>query len=335
MSSLRRRRPVSLRIGAVALAAIAASADPGARACGGVAAIDDAGREVRLPQPAQRIVSLSPGITELLFSAGAGARIVGTTEHSDYPPAARRIPRIARNAGIDLERVAALRADLIVAWGSGYSPARLDALRALGIPVYIAEPRTLAGIATEVERLGILTGSPAVATAAAIRFRSRLQSLRNRYAGRKPLRVFVQIWADPLMTLTGRHVVSEMLQVCGARNVFERLPGIAPAVNPEAVLAADPDAILTAEPGDRSGADDGALDFWKRFPGLRAAAHDGFLFLDADELDRESLRTLDATQALCARLARIREAPPAPRMPRAGGTTGWIRFGRPDGVGDR
>ena len=297
-----------MRIGAAALAAIATSVAAAAPARGGVSALDDTGREIHLPQAAQRIVSLSPGITELLFSAGAGARVVGTAEDSDYPPAARRIPRIARNAGIDIEGVAALGPDLIVAWGSGYSPARLDALRSLGIPVYIVEPRTLSGIALDVERLGILAGSPAAASAAAARFRSRLGGLRARYAGRKPLRVFVQIWSDPLMTLSGRHVVSEMLRVCGARNVFAQLPGIAPAVDAEAVLAADPDAIVAAEPGDRSDADDGALDFWKRFPRLRATAHHGFVFLDADELDRGSLRVLDATQALCARLARIREA---------------------------
>ncbi|BAP87222.1 ABC-type Fe3+-hydroxamate transport system, periplasmic component [Burkholderiales bacterium GJ-E10] len=307
MSSPRLRRPVSLRIGAAALAAIATSVAAATPAQGGVAAIDDTGREIRLPHAAQRIVSLSPGITELLFSAGAGARIVGTAEDSDYPPAARRIPRIARNAGIDIERVAALRPDLIVAWGSGYSPARLDALRSLGIPVYIVEPRTLSGIAVDVERMGMLAGSPATAIAAAARYRLRLQRLRNRYAGRKPLRVFVQIWSDPLMTLSGKHVVSEMLRVCGARNVFAQLPGIAPAVDAEAVLAADPDAIVAAEPGDRSDADDGALDFWKRFPRLRATAHNGFVFLDADELDRGSLRVLDAAQALCTRLARIRE----------------------------
>ncbi len=290
------------------MAAMAACFSPAASAGVGVAAIDDAGREIRLAQPAHRIVSLSPGITELLFSAGAGARIVGTAEDSDYPAAARGIVRIARNAGIDIERVAALRPDLIVAWGSGYSPARLDALRSLGIPVYIVEPRTLSGIAVDVERMGILAGSPAAASAAAAQFRSRLGNLRARYAGRTPLRVFVQIWSDPLMTLSGRHVVSEMLRVCGARNVFAQLPGIAPAVDAEAVLAADPDAIVAAEPGDRSDADDGALDFWKRFPRLRATAHHGFVFLDADELDRGSLRVLDATQALCARLARIREA---------------------------
>ena len=315
MSSPRHRRPISLRIGIAALAAIAAFVIPTASARGGVAAIDDAGREVRLPQPAQRIVSLSPGITEMLFSAGAGARIVGTAEASDYPPDARRIPRIARNAGIDIEGVAALHPDLIVAWGSGTSPARLDVLRALGIPVYVAEPRTLSGIATDVERMGILAGSPGAAAAAAARFRLRLQGLRNRYAGRKPLRVFVQIWSDPLMTLTGKHVVSDMLRVCGARNVFAHLPGIAPTVDAEAVLAADPDAIIAAEPGDRSDADDGALDFWKRFPRLRATARHGFVFLDADELDRGSLRALDAARALCVRLARIRETPPmAPRV---------------------
>ncbi len=309
------KRATFLRIGAAALTAIAVFVTSAASAHGGVSAVDDSGRTIRLPRPAQRIVSLSPGITELLFSAGAGAHIVGTAADSDYPPAARRIPRIADSAGIDLERVAALHPDLIIAWGSGYSPARLDALRSLDIPIYIVEPGTLPDIAADVQRMGTLAGSPGTASAAAARFGSRLQDLRRRYAGRKPLRAFVQIWSNPLMTLSGRHIISEMLRVCGARNVFARLPGIAPTVDAEAVLAADPDVIIAAEPGDRTGADDGALDFWKRFPRLRATAHDGLVFLDADELDRGSLRALDATQALCARLARIRDAAQATGAP--------------------
>lgn len=265
--------------------------------------VDDDAREVRLPAPARRIVSLAPGITELLFGLGAGAQVVAVSEFSDSPPAARALPKVARAQGIDLEAIAALEPDLVVTWGSGYSPALLEALRKLGAPVYVYEPRSLESIASSVERLGILAGAPG-APAVAARFRARLQDLRNRYAGRATVRVFYQIWAHPLMTLSGRHVASEILRACGASNVFADLAPLVATVDAEAVLAARPQVIVTSEPG---GADHGALDFWKRYPQLPAVAGGWLFTLDSDEMDRQSLRTLDAAEKLCACVDRARQ----------------------------
>lgn len=262
---------------------------------------DDAGALVALPRPAQRIVSLSPGITELLFTAGAGARIVATSEHADYPEAARRLPRVSRAQGIDLERIAALRPDLIVTWGSGYSAALLDALRRLGVPIYVHEPRSLEAIASSVERLGTLAGTNAAPAAAA--FRARLAQLRLRYGARPPVTVFYQVWGNPLMTLSGRHVASEVLRTCGARNVFDDLEPLVATVDIEAVLARRPQLILAAEPG---GADRGALERWRNYPQLPAVAGGHLLTLDADLLDRGSVRILDAAAVLCAAVEAVR-----------------------------
>jgi iron complex transport system substrate-binding protein len=267
-----------------------------------LSAVDDDTREVRLAAPARRIVSLSPGITETLFGLGAGAQVIAASEFSDTPAAARALPRVARAQGIDLEAIAALHPDLIVAWGSGYSPALLDALRRLGVPVYICEPRTLEAIASTVERLGTLAGA-AGAPAVAASFRARLQGLRSRYAQRPPVRVFYQIWANPLMTLSGRHLASEILRACGARNVFADQAPLVATVDAEAVLAARPEVIVTSEPGAQ---DHGALEFWKRYPQIPAVAA-GLLFtLDSDEMDRQSLRTVDAAEKLCGDVERAR-----------------------------
>ncbi len=274
-------------------------------------AIDDAGQRVTLAAPAQRIVALGPHITEQLFAIGAGDRIVGTTEYADFPPAAQRIRRVdfppaaqrirrvARAHSVDLEAVAALQPDLVILWGSGFPPAVAAALRRLQVPVYVNEPGALDSIATSMERLGELTGQATSAAAAAAQFRQRIGMLRERYAGRAPVRVFYQIWQQPLMTLSGRHVLSEAIRVCGGRNVFESLTPIAPQVSSEAVLAADPQLIATAEPDARPS---GALDAWRRFGGLTAVRLNQLVTLDANKLNRHAPRLAEEAGVLCERI---------------------------------
>lgn len=262
-------------------------------------AIDDAGQRVALAAPAQRIVALGPHITEQLFAIGAGDRIVGTTEYADFPPAAVRIPRVARAHSVDLEAVAALQPDLVILWGSGFPPAVTAALRRLQVPVYVNEPGALDSIATSMERLGELTGQATAAAVAAAQFRQRMGMLRERYASRAPVRVFYQIWQQPLMTLSGRHVLSEAIRVCGGRNVFESLTPIAPQVSSEAVLAADPQLIATAEPDARPS---GALDAWRRFGGLTAVRLNQLVTLDANKLNRHAPRLAEEVGVLCERI---------------------------------
>lgn len=280
-----------------------ATAHPAPVAPAAVARVfDDDGRPVALARPAQRIVSLSPGITELLFRIGVGDRIVGASEFSDYPAAARALPRVARAQGIDLERIAALEPDLLVVWGSGYSPALLEALRRLGIPTYVHEPRSLESIATSIERLGALSGSGSAAAVAAD-FRSRLADLRLRYARRATVRVFYQVWGNPIMTLSGKHLVSEVMRTCGAANVFEELAPLVASVDVESIIAARPQVIVASEPG---AIDRGALEPWRQYPQLPAVAKNRLVTIDADELDRSTDRILDATEALCEQIDRAR-----------------------------
>lgn len=266
-----------------------------------VAVIDDEGRTVELAQPARRIVSLAPHLTEQLFAIGAGDLIVGTTDFADFPEAAKGLPRVARAHSVDLERVSAARADLVLVWGSGFPPATVDAVRRLGVPTFVSEPRRLADIATSLERLGTLTGrSP---ERAAGTFNAKLAALRERYRGRREVRVFYQVWNDPLMTLGGRHVVSEAIALCGGRNVFADLAPIAPRVSTEAVLAADPEAIVTAEPGARPS---GVLATWQRFERITAVRRNLLVTLDADRINRHGPRIVDEIAVLCEAIDRAR-----------------------------
>jgi len=277
--------------------ALALAGAAGAR----VAVVDDEGRTVELAQPARRIVSLAPHLTEQLFAIGAGDLIVGTTDFADFPEAAKGLPRVARAHSVDLERVSAARPDLVLVWGSGFPPATVDAVRRLGVPTFVSEPARLADIATSLERLGALTGrSPERAAAA---FNAKLAALRDRYRGRREVRVFYQVWNDPLMTLGGRHVVSEGIALCGGRNVFADLAPIAPRVSTEAVLAADPEVIVTAEPGARPS---GALAMWQRFERIAAVRRNLLVTLDADRINRHGPRIVDEIAVLCEAIDRAR-----------------------------
>jgi iron complex transport system substrate-binding protein len=263
-----------------------------------VTVTDDAGRSVTLAQPAQRIVALAPNLVEQLYAIGAGARIVAATEFADYPPPAQVLPRVARAHSVDLERVAAAAPDLIVLWGSGFPPAVRAALEQLGVPVFVSEPKALDDIATSMERLGALTAAPDAATAAA-QWRERLSALRQTYAGRPPVRVFYQVWAAPLMTLSGRHVVGEAIRLCGGANIFDGLGPLAPQVSAEAVLTADPQLIVIAEPAARAST---ALDRWRRYPQLAAARAGQLVTIDADKINRAAPRMAVEIEVLCRRI---------------------------------
>ncbi len=290
------RRPVLLAGLALLLATTPARA--------AVTAVDDSGQTVTLPRPAQRIVALAPHITEQLFAIGVGARIVGTTEYADFPPAAQAITRVGRAHSLDLERISAVQPDLIVVWGSGFPPALIDALRRLRVPVYVNEPGALDSVATSLERLGTLTAAPR-AGAAAEEFRAKLAGLRQKYAGRQEVRVFYQIWSQPLMTIGRPHVLTEAIGVCGGRNVFGTLAPIAPQVSIEAVIAAAPQLIATAEADAKPS---GALDLWKRFTAVPAVRHDLLVTLDGNKINRHSPRMLDEVAVLCEHIERARNA---------------------------
>lgn len=211
-----------------------------------VQAVDDFGHIVVLAKPAQRIVALAPHAVELVDAAGGGARLVGAVEHSDYPPYALQLPRVGNHAGFDFEKIAALKPDLIVAWPLG-GERQLQGLEALQIPVFRSAPRTLEGIPASLEQLGILLGSRAVAQRAAQQFRTQLQHLRTQYQSKIKLRVFYQTWSQPLMTLGGQHTLNEVLNLCGAENIFADLKVAAPVVSAEAVLLRQPQLTLKSD----------------------------------------------------------------------------------------
>ena len=264
---------------------------------------DDIGNTVKLAQPAKRIVSLAPHMTETLFAAGAGAQIVGTVDYSDYPEAAKKIPRVGGYSRFDLEAVAAHKPDLIVAWYSGNAPAHIEKLQAMGYPIYISQPNHIADIATEIERLGQLAGTSATAQATASAFRERLATITARYSKRPVVRTFYQIWKQPLMTIGKNQIISDVIRLCGGENVFGQMDQMAPNVTVEAVIAANPEAIIASGMGDSRPE---WLDDWKRWTSIEAVKRDNLFFVPPELIQRHTPRLLDGTERLCQHLETVR-----------------------------
>ncbi len=267
-----------------------------------VTVTDDAGQAVTLARPAQRIVSLAPHATELLFAAGAGARVVGVVAYSDWPPEARRLPVVGDATTLDLERIVALAPDLVVAWPYTM-PAQLAALRSRGAAVFVSDPKSIAGIAGDVEALGALADTGVAANAAAASLRARHGALKARYAGAPPISVFYEVWNEPLQTIGGRHLISEAIAQCGGANVFGALTLPAPTVSVEAVVAARPEAIV-------AGSDDGRrpawLNQWLRWNSVPAVRYGNLFVADGDLLHRSGPRFVDGVAALCGQLEQAR-----------------------------
>lgn len=283
-------------------ALLLSAAAAGAQAA--VSVVDDAGRRVTVQQPARRIISMAPHATELLFAAGGGARVVGAMNYSDHPEAAKKIPLVGSNSVIDMERVLALRPDLIVVWHTGNTARQIAQLESLGVPVFHSEPRRLAQVADNIERLGQLLGTESAAQAAAGALRTRLAGLEARYARRSPVTVFYQIWDQPLYTLNDAQIASDAIRICGGRNVFGGLKVVAPEVGIEAVLKADPEAIMA---GKRHDPANPGLKLWEPYRSMTAVKRGNLLTVDGELLTRPGPRVVDGAAALCEALEGVRQ----------------------------
>jgi iron complex transport system substrate-binding protein len=266
---------------------------------------DDDGAEVTVAKPAQRVISLAPHITELLFAAGGGSQVVGVVSYSDFPEEAKKIPQIGSNRELDLERIIALKPDLIVVWRHGSPDRQIEMVRKLGVPIFHSEPQHLEDIADNVAKLGQLMGTDAIAKPTAARLRTQLTDLRTRYAHRSVVRSFYQVWDHPLYTLNGKQIVSDALRLCGGENVFAALAVTAPVVSVEAVLQENPEAIFgTAEKNY------GGVNLWKEY-GMLTAVRNGNLFtVDGQLMNRAGPRMIAGAAQLCEKLELARSHRP-------------------------
>jgi len=263
---------------------------------------DDLGRTVTLAQPAQRVIALAPHIVEMVYAVGSGDKLVGAVSYSNYPEAAKALPQVGTYKDFSSEAVLRLQPDLVLAWSSGNTERVIKQLRALGIAVYVSEPRTLESIGVALEKIGVLTGAPK-ATSARRSFDETLKDIRLRYAHQEPVSVFYQVWNSPLQTLNGQHMINDVIELCGGRNIFEHAPALAPKVNVEAILRADPQLIFASGMGE---ARPEWLNEWLQWPSLQAVKNKQLHFVPPDYIQRHTPRVLLGAAMLCDQLQQAR-----------------------------
>lgn len=274
----------------------------GAATAAPVSVRDDLGHTLTLPAPAKRVVTLAPHLAELVFDAGAGDRLVGVMRYSDHPPTVQQLPVVGDAFAVNLEVIAGLKPDLLLVWSSGVNPRQQQRLQALNLPTYDSEIGTVEALADTLRRLGRLFGTEPVAEAAARHTEERWAALRERYARRPPVRVFYQLWHEPLMTVNRQHLIAQAIAACGGVNVFDGQPVLTPTISWEAAVAADPQLVITG-----AGRDEPArLEAWRRFGRVEAVRRGQVHALDGHQLARMTPRFVEAAQRLCELIDRAR-----------------------------
>ena len=265
---------------------------------------DSLGRTLVLEKPAARVVSLAPHLTEVVFAAGAGEQLIGAVSYSDYPEAAKDIPRVGSYNNVNYEILVALNPDLVVAWRSGNGDEVIQRLESLGLTVYVDESKTLEDVARSLRAVGTLTGHDDTAEAEARSFLQKLSHLRETYSTQREVSVYYQIWDEPLLTLNGDHLISDVVRLCGGRNVFADSPVLVSRISVESVIRMDPQVIIA------SGMDKARpewLDDWREWTSMTAVKNDQLYFVPPDLLQRHTPRIIEGATLMCEKLQLARE----------------------------
>ncbi|MDA5494006.1 vitamin B12 ABC transporter substrate-binding protein BtuF [Yersinia intermedia] len=244
----------------------------------------------------ERIISLSPSTTELAYAAGLGDKLVAVSAYSDYPEAAKKLEQVASWQGVNVERILALKPDLILAWRGGNPQRPLDQLAAFGIPIFYSDPVNMDQIAGDLDKLAQYSSHPEQARQAAAQLRQKVTELRRHNARNPPLRTFLQFGTQPLFTSSGHTLQSEVISLCGGENIFagSRVPW--PQVSREQVMTRQPQVIVVS--GDQPQADN-VKAFWQ--PQLAIPV----ITLNEDWFNRSGPRILLAAEQLCQQMATL------------------------------
>lgn len=275
--------------------------------------VDDAKRSVEFKTPPQRVITLAPNLTEFVYAVGAGSTLVGTMDTSNYPDEAKRVERIGNYQRLDVERILALKPDVVLVWHHGNQGRELGQLEAAGVKLFYIEPKRIDDVADSLARIGALLGHAKQGAVRAAAYRQAFADLRLRYANAAPVSVFFQVWSQPVMTLNGQHLTSDLMAICGGRNVFATLPALAPQVSVESVVSADPEVFFTAREFDNGDAawrrtpDGESFSIWREFRKLTAVRRGWMFTVSGDLVTRQGPRAIDGAKAFCAMLDEVRK----------------------------
>ncbi|TNF38120.1 MAG: cobalamin-binding protein [Gammaproteobacteria bacterium] len=267
--------------------------------------VDDVGRTIVLEKPAQRIISLAPHATELLYVAGGDKQILAAVDFSDYPEQAQQLPRVGSYEKLDIEAILALQPDLVIAWQSGNPREQFQHLIQLGLNVFITEARRFEDVAENIRKFGVLLDTQAIANQQANDYLRELQQLRRDYQGRTAVRVFYQVWNEPLFTVNGEHLINKVIELCGGTNVFADLPVLAPRISVEAVIEKDPEVIIAGLNEQRHD----WLGNWQKWTGMKAVKNGHVYGVNADLIVRHTPRIVQGARRMCEQIDKVRTHP--------------------------
>ncbi|WP_199610995.1 cobalamin-binding protein [Flocculibacter collagenilyticus] len=252
----------------------------------------------------QRIVALSPHIVEMLFEIGAGDHIVATVDYADFPEQALSIPKVGGFYGVQIEKIIALQPDLVIAWKTGNQDSDIAKLQQFGIKVVFSQPKQLTDIANEFNMLGKLTGHQVEATQKAKAYLTLLNQITRDYESKQSLPSFYQLWSEPMMTINRNTWIHQLMQRCGASNVFAQNTADYPQISIENVMLAQPQLIII--PDERTDKPQPTIN-WQQWPEIPAVKHQRFISVNADLLHRFSFRMLDGLADMCQQIDNVRK----------------------------
>ena len=283
--------------------AVAACGRPAARPQGPIEVTDDAGRRIAIARPAQRIVSLAPSSTELLFALGAGAQVVGRTTWCKHPPAAEQVPAVGDGVNPNIEAVAARQPDLVVLYKSALNATAAEQLARLQIPAVILSQDRLADVARDARVLGALTGRAATGDSIA----AVLEELVAQPPPPATTKLAFVVWDNPLTVIGAGSFLDELARHAGAANVFADVTTPSAAVSLETLASRDPDVIaVIREDSDSTplsrrerglGGEDPAYATRREWQAVRAVRERRFVYLPGSLFGRPSPRAAEAVAA--------------------------------------
>jgi len=250
-----------------------------------------------LAKPAESVITLSPNLAELVFAAGGSSKLKAVVEWSDYPEAVKKIPRIGNAFRVDMEQLLTLKPDLVIAWDSGNPADILNKIESLGIPVWRTGVSTPAQIADLLENIGEALATTQTANIAAADYRRELKNLQKKYQQSPSFRYFIQLYAQPLYTVNGEHLISSALALCQGENVFSKLTILAPTISHEAVLSAAPEVIFYTQADKPGNTHNNSVEIWSHWLGNSPDPH--FIRLNPDWITRPGPRLLAGIRQAC------------------------------------
>jgi iron complex transport system substrate-binding protein len=259
------------------------------------------------PSYPQRIITVAPHLSEVVESAGGANRLISVSAYSNFPDLVKQLPITSDARSIDLEKMKQLRPDLIIYWRGGTPETQIESIKKTftSISVVSVEPKKLTDIANDIESIGKLLGTETIAKKNADTLRSQINDLKKRYQNKhsRKVRVFYQVWAQPLMTLNQDHLIADIISICGGEQLFAKEKLLVPTVSREAVVKANPEIIFTAVDTKQMKTD---WSMWSSIPQLAATQKKAFVDIDGDMISRPSSRIMQGAQKICSEIDKIR-----------------------------